>query len=143
VDVSRGEVLLYPLGEPLLQAPFSDYPAGVTLPTYSLEEILVEKLRSLVERTEPRDLYDVYALLQRGDVDLGFLPANFAAKCRHKGLDPDRLEQVLASRAQTLERLWTTRLAVQVVDLPHLSEVLRAVRQHLRGMGLTHEEERR
>lgn len=142
VDISRGELLLYPLARRPLQAPFSDYPAGITLLTYSLEEILAEKLRSLVERTEPRDLYDVYMLLERGDVDLGSLPANFAAKCRHKGVDPGRLDHILTSRAQTLERLWTARLAVQVVDLPHLNEVLRTVRQHLRSTGLLEEQPR-
>jgi predicted nucleotidyltransferase component of viral defense system len=139
VDISRGELLLHPLVHRPLRTPYSDHPTDIALLTYSLEEILAEKLRSLVERTEPRDLYDVYSLLERGDVDLGFLPANFAAKCQHKGLDPGRIDQVLTSRALTLERLWTARLAVQVVDLPHLNEVLRTVRQHLRSVGLLQE----
>ena len=136
IDISRGELLSYPLVQRPLRAPFSDYPADVNLLTYSLEEVLAEKLRSLVERTEPRDLYDVYSLLERGDVVLDSLPANFAAKCQHKGLDPGRLDYVLTGRVQTLERLWMARLAVQVVDLPHLDEVLRAVRRHLREIEL-------
>ncbi len=88
VDITRGELLLYPLSEQLLQAPYSDYPTDVRLPTYTLEEILTEKLCALMGRTEPRDLYDVYCLFEWNDVDLSFLPANFAAKCRHKRQDP-------------------------------------------------------
>lgn len=136
VDVTRGESLLYPLNERPLQAPYSDYPTGITLPTYTLEEIVIEKLCALIGRTEPRDLYDLHWLFEWGDVDLGFLPANFVAKCRHKGVDPKRLDQVLTDKVGTFERLWASRLAVQVPDLPHLNEVLRAVRRHLRGLGL-------
>ena len=136
VDVTRGELLLYLPSERLPQAPYSDYPTGVTLPTYALEEILTEKLCALMGRTEPRDLYDVYWLFEWSDVDLEFLPANFAAKCRHKGQDPNRLNKVLTGKAETLDRLWASRLAVQVSDLPHLNEVWRAVRRHLRGLGL-------
>ncbi len=36
----------------------------IALPTYALEEILTEKLRALMGRTEPRDLYDVYWLFE-------------------------------------------------------------------------------
>ncbi len=136
VDVTRGELLLYPLSERPLQAPYSDYPTGAMLPTYTLEEIVIEKLCALIGRTEPRDLYDVYWLFEWGDVDLGFLPANFVAKCQYKGVDPKRLDQVLTDKVGTFERLWASRLAVQVPDLPHLNEVLRALRRHLRGLGL-------
>ena len=136
VDITRGEKLLYPLTERILQAPYSDCPKGITLPTYTLEEILIEKLCALMGRTEPRDLYDVYSLFERGDVDLTFLPANFAIKCAHKGQDPTQFAQVLTNKARVFERLWTSRLAVQVMDLPELKEVLRVVRQHLRGLEL-------
>ena len=136
VDITRGELLLYPLSERLLQAPYSDYPANVRLPTYTLEEILTEKLCALMGRTEPRDLYDVYWLFEWGDVDLSFLPANFAAKCQHKRQEPGRLDEVLRGKVGTLDKLWASRLAMQVSDLPHLSEVLRVVRRHLRGLGL-------
>jgi len=136
VDITRGELLLYPPTERLLQAPYSDYPPDVTLPTYPLEEILVEKLCALMGRTEPRDLYDVYWLFEWGDVDLAFLPADFAAKCRHKGQDPKKLEEILSRKVGTWDKLWTSRLAVQVPDLAHLQEVLRAVRRDLRDLEL-------
>jgi predicted nucleotidyltransferase component of viral defense system len=136
VDVTRNELLLYPLVDRPLQAPYSDYPAHAALPTYSLEEIIIEKLCALIGRTEPRDLYDVYWLLEWGDVDLSWVPSSFRSKCEHKGQDPVRLDHALVAKTGTFERLWTSRLAVQVPELPHLDEVLRAVRRHARGLGL-------
>jgi len=136
VDITRGELLLHSPVERSLLAPYSDYPPDVTLPTYPLEEILTEKLCALMGRTEPRDLYDVYWLFEWGDVDLEFLPADFAAKCGHKGQDPKRLDEVLAGKVETFEKLWASRMAVQVPDLAHLQEILRAVRRHLRDLNL-------
>jgi len=136
VDVTRGELVLQPLAERPLQAPYSDYPTGITLPAYTLAEILTEKLCALMGRTEPRDLYDAYWLFEWGDVDLSSLPTDFAAKCQHKGQDPNRLDETLTRKAGTFDRLWAVRLRVQVAELPHLNEVLRSVRRHLRDLGL-------
>ena len=135
IDVTRGELLLYPLAEQLVHASYSDFPLDVTLPTYSLEEILIEKLCALMGRTEPRDLYDVYQLFQWGDVDFSILPYNFAVKCRHKGQNPVRLAD-LSDKAETFEKLWASRLAVQVSELPHFNEIFRAVQRHLRSIEL-------
>ena len=136
VDFTRGELLLYPLTERPLQAPYSDYPTGVTLPTYTLEEILTEKLCALLGRTEPRDLYDVCCLFEWRDVDLTFLPAKFVDKCEHKEQDPRRLDEILKGKATTFDKLWKSRLAEQVTELPDLNEVLRVVRRHVRNLGL-------
>lgn len=136
VDVTRGERLLYPLAERPLMTTYSDFPSGITLPTYTLEEIMIEKMCALLGRTEPRDLYDIYWLFEWGDVNLNFLPSNFVAKCRHKGQDPARLDEVLAGKVKTFDKLWASRLAVQVSELPHLNEVMRVVRRHLRDLEL-------
>ena len=136
VDVTRGELMCYPSQERLLMAPYSDYPSSVALHAYSLEEILIEKLCALIGRTEPRDLYDIYWLFEWGDVDPMFVPANFRAKCQHKGQEPTRMAENLTRKERVFARLWHTRLAVQVSDLPHLNEVMRVVRRHLRGLGL-------
>ncbi|MBU0512310.1 MAG: nucleotidyl transferase AbiEii/AbiGii toxin family protein [Chloroflexi bacterium] len=136
VDITWGELMCYPYQERHLIAPYSDYPSGVALYAYSLEEILIEKLCALIGRTEPRDLYDVYWLLERGNVDLVFVPANFTAKCQHKGQDPALMAEALTRKERIFARLWDTRLAVQVSDLPHLNDVMRVVRRHLRGLGL-------
>jgi hypothetical protein len=85
--------------------------------------------------TRTRDLYDVYWLFEQGEMDLLFVPANFALKSQHKGHDPERLAEAM-TKARAFGRLWTSRLAVQVQELPPLKEVLRVVRRHLRRAGL-------
>jgi predicted nucleotidyltransferase component of viral defense system len=136
LDFTRGELLLYELAEPPVQASYTDYPTGVTVPTYTLEEILTEKLVALVGRREPRDLYDVYWLFEWGDVDLAFVPHNFAKKCEHKGRDPSRLSEVLSQSEATFRRLWAVRLTHQVPDLPDFDRVVQVVRRHLRALEL-------
>lgn len=136
LDFTRGELLLDPVKELGLRAPYPDYPSHVTLPTYTLEQILAEKLCALLQRREPRDLYDVYWLFECGNVHRTFLPHSFARKCEHKGLDPTRLDDVLQEKAATFEKLWASRLAQQVTELPHFEEVLRVVRRNVRDLGL-------
>lgn len=71
VDFSRDEGLEFPLSQEPLQASYSDCQGrSAELMVYSLEEILAEKLRSLLTRTEPRDLYDIHYLLTNQLVDI-------------------------------------------------------------------------
>lgn len=136
VDVTRGERLMSPPADRPLRAPYTDFPKGVRLPTYTLDEILIEKLCALMGRTEPRDLYDVHSLFRRGDVNLAVVPAGFKAKAQHKGLEPTRLGDALSVKADAYERLWSSRLAIQVAELPDVKGILRAVRRRLRDIGL-------
>ncbi len=63
LDITFTEKLL---DEPNIQAihhPYSDKEAITQLiPTYSIVEILSEKLRSLIQRNRPRDVYDIWFL---------------------------------------------------------------------------------
>ena len=70
VDLSRDEALEFPLRQEALRVSYSDCEGRkANLMVYSLEEILAEKLRSLLTRTEPRDLYDVHYLTTNQLVD--------------------------------------------------------------------------
>lgn len=46
------------------------------------------------------------------------------------------MAEILTRKERVFARLWDTRLVVQVSGLPHLNEVMRVVRRHLRGLGL-------
>lgn len=137
VDITRGEKLLFALLEKPLLVEYSDCQGRLdTLLVYSLEEILTEKLCALLGRTEPRDLFDVHYLLQMGLVDTWLVATHFTEKCRHKGLDPDRLDNILTRRRDVLDRLWGPRLEGQMAGLPHLDAVIRETRQLLRREGI-------
>ena len=55
------------IDEPVLRRVLHPYPDELPVDslvqTYSMEELIAEKVRALVERTRPRDLYDVVCVL--------------------------------------------------------------------------------
>src|SRR5690606_21384345 len=54
VDISRDEALVFPIEKRSVRSSYSDCQTRrYALSVYSLEEILAEKLRSLLTRTEP------------------------------------------------------------------------------------------
>jgi predicted nucleotidyltransferase component of viral defense system len=71
IDLNRGRARNTAVK--VVQKLFSDVPL-FTLVVMDEKEILAEKIRSLVNRAEPRDLYDVWMLLNKGVViDKGLL----------------------------------------------------------------------
>jgi predicted nucleotidyltransferase component of viral defense system len=52
--------------------------------SYSLEEILAEKLRTMLQRFYPRDIYDIYFIPTIGKIDNSIMKNIFIEKCNHK-----------------------------------------------------------
>lgn len=126
VDFSRDEVLEFPLRREPLLAGYSDCrERGDSLVVYSLEEILVEKLRSLLTRTEPRDLYDVHYLLTNKVIDIERVVFGIGPKFDAQGYLVSDLRTVLSRRQPTFKQLWLPRLQGQMPDIPPLDSVIR------------------
>ena len=126
VDFSRDENLAFPTEERPVQSPYSDCQGQqATLVVYSMEEILVEKLRSLLTRTEPRDLYDIHYLLTNRMVDVEQASFSAAPKFAAKGLAMGDLRTVLERRRATFQQLWQGRLSGQMPEIPDLEDVIR------------------
>ena len=63
LDLTSDELLADSPVERPVSHPYSDKPNdAASVRCYSLTELLAEKLRALVERCRPRDLYDVIHL---------------------------------------------------------------------------------
>jgi predicted nucleotidyltransferase component of viral defense system len=63
LDISFSEKLLLPVVYKKIFHGFSDNESiRQTIPVYSLNEIIGEKLRSLIQRNRPRDIYDIWTL---------------------------------------------------------------------------------
>ena len=103
---------------------------------YSLEEILTEKLCALIGRTEPRDLYDTYFLLDLGQLDYQSVSQAFPEKAQNKKINPERLSTILTEREAVISKMWEVRLKHQVKELPHLDKVMRKTNQYLRRYGI-------
>lgn len=137
LDFTFDEKIVFPLlTRPVLSRYSDSENLKKEILVYSLEEVFIEKLCALIGRTEPRDLFDVHFLLAEGQLDYDVISEGFKEKASNKGIDPNRLTDVLRDREPTISRLWSNRLALQVDELPHLDGVLRETRQALRRLGL-------
>ncbi|MBN2550769.1 MAG: nucleotidyl transferase AbiEii/AbiGii toxin family protein [Anaerolineales bacterium] len=126
VDFSRDEILEFPPRREPLKTDYSDCQGRTArLVVYSLEEILVEKLRSLLTRTEPRDLYDVHYLLTSRLVDIEQVVFGIKPKFDAKGFVVSDLRTILTRRQPTFQQLWLPRLQGQMPDIPPLESVIR------------------
>jgi predicted nucleotidyltransferase component of viral defense system len=134
MDFTRNELLVNEPTGGELKAPYSDYPRDVRLQTYTINEILAEKLCALMGRTEPRDLYDLCWVLETCEIDPVFLSHDFVEKAAHKGHDAARVDEVLLGKEAKLRSQWENRLGQQVPELLEFDEVIRAVRRHIRAL---------
>jgi predicted nucleotidyltransferase component of viral defense system len=130
VDFTRDEALAFPLRHEPIRAAYSDC-EGRTIPlaAYALEEILAEKLRSLLTRTEPRDLYDVHYLLSNQLADAEQVAYHLSAKFGLKGLNVSDLQTVLDRKARAFKPLWRRRLDGQVPEIPPLEAIIRETKR--------------
>ncbi len=111
------ECVLLPVTERQVYHPYSDgFPISVT--SYSLEEILAEKIRSLFQRTRSRDLYDIGQLADR--VDRQVVKSILLQKCDAKGVAVDTA--LLAGKREQFKALWQISLGHQMKVVPDFDE---------------------
>ena len=98
LDLTCYETVILPTEPRPVFHPYSDAPAeSLMVHAYCLEEMLSEKLRALLRRSYPRDLYDVWYLLtvQREHLDQARFRRIVTAKFQHKGYTLDSVETLL------------------------------------------------
>jgi len=135
VDISRSEQLQF---EPVMQNTFLGYSDQEEhqLLCYPLEEVLVEKLRSVMQRMQARDFYDIWSLLEIHDMDVAYYSIEFRAKCESKEIDPTDFHNKLAQRLPQYKGRWKASMADQIQDLPDFDQVEREVMRHLKKLEL-------
>jgi predicted nucleotidyltransferase component of viral defense system len=133
IDLTTDEVLVHPAVHRSVLHPYSDAPAEpATVACYTIVELLAEKLRALVERLRPRDLYDIVHVYRHPDL-LGRAPAVVAAldqKCAHAAIAPPALATIHASPYRTeIEGEWANMLAHQLPALPPFGQFWEALEE--------------
>lgn len=133
IDITRGEKLFF---DPEERPIFSTYPdleeQVFSLRCYPLEEIIIEKMVALIGRTQPRDLYDVWYLLEEEPVELDFLKSEFEGKAKHKGHRPEDFHPIFEKKERQFRASWQQYLAHQIAELPEFDTVWRALGRHFR-----------
>ena len=111
LDIVSDEMLVDAVDGKLFFNPY--YQNKFSMLVYSLEEILAEKLRSLMQRTRVRDYYDVWFILTCDEIGLNMKKVKeiFLQKVKYKKLaftdkqqflDPDKIRQIKAYYTQQL-----------------------------------------
>ncbi len=114
--VSNESVLL-PVLERQIYHPYSDnLTAGVT--SYCPEEIMAEKIRSLLQRVRPGDIYDIRHMADRVNPDA--VRCILHRKCGCKDVVPDG--PVLAGKRERFSAAWNASLRHQMKAVPNFEE---------------------
>ena len=139
VDLTRDETIVFDLERKpvIISYPeYADLPHSAVLQVYALYEIAVEKVLALTDgaRREPRDLYDLWFLLQEGylqypDEIVGGLSRKLASR---EGRDTDVLVPRLERVEAALRVAWNKRLSAQVEILPPFDDSFREVKRLMR-----------
>jgi predicted nucleotidyltransferase component of viral defense system len=120
LDVTLDEpIVLSTLRRDVVTGLFSELAPKVLC--YALEEIVAEKLRSVLQRGKARDYYDVWRLLKEKATAFDHQVARqvFRAKCRHKGLpDPTPADCLDPAALKEAGLYWDQELAAQLVGAP-------------------------
>jgi len=135
IDISRSEKLEFkPVMQPVLLG-YSDLTEHQLL-CYPLEEVLVEKMRTVMQRMQARDFYDIWYLLEQHGMDVNFFLKEFANKCESKKLNPVDFPKKLAERLPQYKGRWESSMNEQIHDLPDFDKVEREVQRHLKKLKL-------
>ena len=135
IDISRRERLVF---DPLVHDAFLGYTDQKEhqLLCYPLEEFLVEKMRSVMQRMQARDFYDIWYLLEIHEMDATFYLGEFRTKCESKDIDPSKFFNKLEMRLPQYKGRWQSSMADQIQDLPDFDQVVREVMRHLKDLEL-------
>ena len=135
VDISKSEKLRFSPEIKEVITPYSDEEEHKLL-CYSLEEILIEKLRSVMQRMQARDFYDIWYLLEIHGLELNFYKNEFIAKCESKDINPSDFFNKLEQRLPQYKARWQKSMKDQIKDLPDFEQVERELMRHLKTLDL-------
>jgi predicted nucleotidyltransferase component of viral defense system len=131
VDISRSELLMFDLQKHAMFDQYSDHPSA-SIFCYSIEEIVTEKMRSLLSRQQPRDFYDLWYLSEKCDIEMGDYWMEFSEKAKYKGIDPHKLEQRISKLTPIFKSRWSGSMRDQIRELPNFEKVSREMGRHFR-----------
>jgi predicted nucleotidyltransferase component of viral defense system len=128
LDLTRPEreKMILPLRKMPVLHPYSDNCSAIVL-AYSIHEIIAEKIRSIFERTRPRDLYDLWFFTENFDIRqaLEILPE----KCEFKAVKTDI--KSIKERKDDFSSAWDNSLGHQLKDLPDFDQLFYQVMEQL------------
>ena len=140
LDISYYEELMLPSEKRILFHPYSDEKDCIAeVEVYTLGEILAEKMRALIQRTRPRDLYDVWFLLKfhSDSFKREKLTDLFLKKCAYKKVEYKSIKKFgFEDRKQDFINTWRTSLQNQLRSPPDGETVINEIKSLLDSLFL-------
>lgn len=131
IDIASDELICdSPENKQIIHS-YSDLPEYEIL-CYSMPEIVSEKMRSLMQRTAPRDIYDLWYLFENEGLDIQDYIFQFQAKANHKKKDSSKLVEEIAKKEKIFQTHWKNHLSGQMSEIPDFAEVWRELGKHWR-----------
>jgi predicted nucleotidyltransferase component of viral defense system len=134
VDVANDELFCNDPVEMKVNNEYSDLNDEFRIMNYTIGEIISEKMRSLMQRTMPRDLYDVWYLFEKENYKIEDYIIEFKKKTEFKDLDPNELTKTILSKNEIFKRQWENHLVNQIKEIPDFDEVWRTLGKHWRKL---------
>ena len=139
LDINHTEEIIFPIKELPVNHNYSDKFKFVNtfVKAYSIEEVLSEKLRALIQRkyTSPRDCYDIWFLKNNYDnVNWEVVKNGFYRKMQNKNLTFSSVDQLLnPTKEKILKRHWENQLQNQFKkgELPEFKNVIQELKLFL------------
>ncbi len=139
LDINHTEEIIFPVKQLTINHNFSDKLnfADAIVNSYSIEEVLSEKLRSLIQRkyTSPRDCYDIWYLKNNYEnLNWAEIKKAFFRKMESKDIIFEGHEQLLNSKKEKiLKHHWENQLQNQFSkeNLPDYNTVISELKQFL------------
>lgn len=133
LDISSYEKIIVPTVKRKIIHPYSDEKTISNVVTsYSLEEILAEKMRTILQRFYPRDIYDVYSILLNGSFNSKSIKKLFNSKCEYKKVGFSSVDDFFdESKLRNAGKAWDNSLHHLISDLPNFETVISELKKSL------------
>jgi len=130
IDISLRENVHFPVIKMIYKPQYVDM-HDFTLSAYSIEEIMVEKIRALFQRTRVRDLFDVHKLVQVKDFDQKQIREGLKLKSIEKDIELNTASVFNEKIKNELAGYWEKGLGLLTKDLPEYDDVYADVRDYV------------
>lgn len=133
LDMTRYEIVLLPIARKTIIHPYSDAnEVTATVHSYSLEEILAEKMRTMLQRVYPRDVYDVGTLLADKTINFMITREIFVRKCQFKKVKFTGIGDFFqGTKLASTKKAWQASLVHLVSPLPRFETVMQTIQERL------------
>jgi len=134
VDITRYEKVLLPVKPKFIIHPYSDNGIiSASVISYSLEEILAEKLRTIIQRGYPRDFYDAFSVLIKMPLDNSPVYTTFLEKCKFKNVGYNSTADFFTEIKLTNCRIaWKNSLGHLIKELQDFDYVITKLKELLK-----------